>query len=277
MRLMMLLTLFTNDPRLARQADEATIDRIGLDLERIGKHQRQKALKTWISDHEISDLPLIKEQLRGAKLIVRTNPIHAGLKGEIDRLVELGAQVLMLPYFHSEAEAAQFIEFVDGRAQVCLLVETAASAMRLAKILGLEGVHDIHIGLNDLHLSLGLSSHFELLQTSFMRHLTERLQESGRLFGFGGIARLGDGSLPVPADLIYAQYAYHGAHAALISRVFTASQNDPVNMQNEVANARRRIEYWFTRTPQELSQAHKKLSDLVDRRFRSGRTKQTAA
>ncbi len=52
-----ILTLFTNDVELARRADEAGINRIGLDLERIGKAERQQHLKTWISDHEEHELP----------------------------------------------------------------------------------------------------------------------------------------------------------------------------------------------------------------------------
>ena len=55
-----------------------------------------------------------------------------------------------------------------------------------------------------------------------MQHLTAELQETEHLFGFGGIGRLDDESLPVPADLVYAQYAFHGARSALVSRVFTA-------------------------------------------------------
>lgn len=87
--------------------------------------------------------------------------------------MDLGAGALMLPYFHSVEEIVRFIECVAGRVDVSLLVETAAAAVRLPRIARLAGVHDIHIGLNDLHHLLGLSSHFELLQSRFMRHLTD--------------------------------------------------------------------------------------------------------
>ena len=262
----MLLTLFTNSPELAEEADEAAIDRIGLDLEHIGKHDRQKGLSTWISDHQLSDLPDIKKRLKNAQLFVRTNPMHAGIKDEIDRLIDLGAQALMLPYFHSAEDAERFIECVAGRVDVSLLVETAASAVRLPRIARLAGVHDIHIGLNDLHHSLGLSSHFELLQSRFMQHLTDELRETEYLFGFGGIGRLDDESLPVPADLVYAQYAYHGARSALVSRVFTARRAPDSNLKAEVLWARKRLEYWFQCDPETLAHAHQQLCRLLEPR-----------
>jgi hypothetical protein len=35
------LTLLANDPHLAEQSDQAGIDRIGIDVERVGKQERQ--------------------------------------------------------------------------------------------------------------------------------------------------------------------------------------------------------------------------------------------
>lgn len=259
----MLLTLFTNDAELARQADMAGVDRIGVDLESIGKKARQGHLNTWISDHTIGDIPAVKSALQHAKLFARTNPVHKDLKQEIDALIDYGVEVLMLPYFHTIEEASEFIRLVDGRAEVSLLVETAAAALRLPELIKLEGIHDIHIGLNDLHLSLKLSSHFELLQSAFMKHLTDQLHEAGILFGFGGIARYHDDTLPIPSDLVYAQYAYHKAHAALVSRVFTSTATAPLDLTDEVAKARERIDFWFSCSEETLSLQHEKLTEIV--------------
>jgi hypothetical protein len=259
----MLLTLFTNDLKLAKQADLAGINCIGLDLEYIGKRERQGHLKSWISDHQLSDLSQIREQLTNAQLFVRTNPIHPGLKREIDVLIESGVDRLMLPFFISVADAAKFIEFVAGRAEISLLVETATAAVRLSQILKLDGIHDIHIGLNDLHLSLGLNSHFELLQSEFMKMLTKQLRDAGILFGFGGIGRYQDSRLPIPSDLVYAQYAYHGARSALVSRVFTSTDGSDLNLTEEVKIARDRLNYWFSCDAQTLENAHEQLTTLI--------------
>src|SRR6188768_424899 len=114
------LTLFTNDIELARRADEAGINRIGLDLEMLGKAVRQQHLNTWISDHEENQLPALRQVLKKSKLFVRTNPPHPRLEEEIDRFVEAGAEVIMLPMFRTTEDAANFIEYIDGRAEVSL-------------------------------------------------------------------------------------------------------------------------------------------------------------
>ena len=174
-----ILTLFTNDAELARRADEAGINRIGLDLEKIGKAERQPYLNTWISDHEEHQLPALRQTLKSSKLFARTNPIHSGSRAEIDRLIQGGVEVLMLPMFKTTQEAGKFIEFIAGRAEVSLLLETAAAAARIQEIVKLQGIDEIHIGLNDLYLSLGLKSHFELLGSRLMDFLSEVVVEAG--------------------------------------------------------------------------------------------------
>ena len=99
-----------------------------------------------------------------------------------------------------------------------------------------------------------------------MQHLTAELQETEHLFGFGGIGRLDDESLPVPADLVYAQYAFHGARSALVSRVFTARRAPDSNLKEEVLRARKRLKYWFQRAPETLASAHQQLCRLLEPR-----------
>jgi hypothetical protein len=119
------LTLWTDDPALARLADSAGVDRIGLDLEVYGKAERQpKTLKTWISPHSEDKLPALREAMGTAKLFCRINPINPGTADEIERLIErFGVQVLMLPMFTTPREVERFVELVDGRATTVLLLE----------------------------------------------------------------------------------------------------------------------------------------------------------
>ena len=166
-------TLFTNEPELAKVADVAGINRIGLDLEKLGKDRRQDVRKAWVSDHQVAELAAIRGALTNAELFARTNPVHEGLADEIDFLIESGVQVLMLPMFRTRQEAAAFIDMVNGRAKVSLLVETGAAAMRLHEIVKLDGVDEIHIGLNDMHLDLSLANHFEVLTSGFVDMLAD--------------------------------------------------------------------------------------------------------
>lgn len=249
------LTLFTNDPELARRADLAGIDRIGLDLEKIGKSGRQDARRCWISDHEEHEIHAVRRSLSRSRLFARTNPIHPGSGAEIARLIDAGVGVLMLPMFTTVAEAARFIELVDRRATVSLLLETAAAAARVDDLVALEGVDEIHVGLNDLHLSLGLGSHFELLTSSLMDGLSRAVRDAGIPFGFGGVGRFGDDNLAIPADLLYAQFARLGADRALVSRVFVSPDYRKLDLPAEVAQLRARLDHWFGGSPEALAEA----------------------
>lgn len=257
------LTLFTNDIELARRADAAGINRIGLDLEMLGKAERQQHLNTWISDHKEEQLSVLRQILKKAKLFVRTNPPHPDLRKEIDRYIEAGVEVLMLPMFHSAEEAADFIGYIDGRAEVSLLIETAAAAVRIDNIVKLKGIDEIHIGLNDLHLDLGLKSHFELLHYQFMNTLSDIVHSAGIPFGFGGVGRVKDDRLPIPSDLIYAQYLRLKADRALVSRVFTSPDYTRLDLTREVADFRSRMDEWHERPQQDLMEAWSKLWEVT--------------
>ncbi len=231
-------TLFTNDPELAKRADEAGIERIGPDLEIVGKHQRQGHLDSRISSHSIEDFIRVRAVLKNASAFVRVNPIHPHSRQEISALLDHGAEVIMLPMFHTVDEAKTFIELVDGRAKVILLVETAAAALRLKQILDLPGIDEIHFGLNDLQLSFGVDSRLEILQSDLMLSMCETAKMKGVPYGIGGIATVGDENLPIHSDLFYQAYARLGAHGSIISRAFlTRCQN----MEFEINRSRERL------------------------------------
>lgn len=256
------LTLFTRDPELALAADRAGVDRIGVDIERLGKNARQSHLSTWISDHQELDLVPLRKQLVRARLFARCNPLHAGSSAEIDRLLDLGVQVIMLPFFHEAGEAEQFIRLVDGRATPVLLLETAAAASSVADICRVGGVEEIHIGLNDLYLSLGWKSHFEVLVSDLLERLSAAILESGLRLGVGGLGRAGDNSLPVPADLVYAQYPRLGASAALISRVFFRPSTDVLDMGREIARLRANLDHMHAWPRSRIQAAREQLAAL---------------
>jgi 2-keto-3-deoxy-L-rhamnonate aldolase RhmA len=214
------LTLFTNDPVLASVADRAGVDRVGVDLERIGKTARQGHLATWISDHDEDDLAAIRPVLGHARLFARCNPVHRGSEAEIDRLIASGVQVIMLPFFKTVSEAERFVRLVDGRAQPVLLVETAEAAAATADLCRIPGVTELHVGLNDMRLSLGWPSHFHVLVSDLLEEICGTVLNAGLRLGVGGVGRAGDNGLPIPADLVSAQLVRLGATASLVSRSF---------------------------------------------------------
>lgn len=237
------LTLFTNDPELAARADAAGVDRIGPDLEIIGKHMRQGHLNSRISAHAIEDLAAIRPRLRHTQLFVRINPIHPGSADEIERVIGEGVQIVMLPMFTTPEEAAEFVRLVAGRARTVLLLETAQAAARIDDILALGGFDEVHIGLNDLYLSSGMRNQFEVLCSDILESVCAKLRADGVRFGLAGLGRAGDSSLPVPSELIYPQYPRLGATGALLSRVFFAGDG-PLDLAREVARARARLDHF---------------------------------
>ena len=215
---MLKLMYITNDPAVAKIADETGVDRIWIDLEVNGKEERQKNLDTVKSKHEITDIGKVKKVLNKAELIVRVNPIYENSKNEIDSVIEQGADIIMLPYFKTVDEVKQFLNIVNKRCKTMLLLETPEAAEVVDNILKLKGIDEIHIGLNDLHLGYKKDFMFELLIDGTVEKLCGKFKNVGIPYGFGGIARVGEGMLP--AENIIIEHYRLGSTIAILSRSF---------------------------------------------------------
>ena len=212
------LILITNDPELASYAEEAGIDDIMVDLEVLGKESRQSGLNTVISNHTFGDIAQLRAVLKKSKLLVRVNPIHEKSGNEIDETIKRGADILMLPMFTMVEEVRSFIEMVGSRALVYLLLETPQALVRIDDILELEGIDGLHIGLNDLHLAMGLDFMFELLSGGIIEYLARKISGRNIKFGFGGISRLGKGLLN--SRLILSEHCRLKSRIVILSRDF---------------------------------------------------------
>lgn len=240
------------------RAHAAGVDRVGIDLDTRGKAERQRGLGTWISPHRPDDLPALAGS--GARLFARVNPPHGGTRREVERVLELGAEVVMLPMVASAHEAERFAALVDGRATVVLLVERHEALTALGEMVGVAGVDEVHIGINDLALSLRLRNRWDVLAGDIPLRAGSVVREAGLRFGLGGIGRAGDASLPVPSDLVYAEYARTGATAALLARSFGTDDLGP-----RVRGARAALARWHTVPAQALDEAHAELARCAAR------------
>lgn len=70
------LMYITNKPEVAQIAEASGVDRIFIDMEYIGKSERQKNLNTVQNHHTVEDVACIHEAIETAELLVRVNPIH---------------------------------------------------------------------------------------------------------------------------------------------------------------------------------------------------------
>lgn len=209
----------TNNPEIAKIAEKYSVDRIWVDLEQIGKRERQGGMNTVQSTHSIQDVQVIRNSIEGkSDLQVRINPMHENSKCEIDKVIEYGADIIMLPFFTTVEEVKQFINLVDRRARTCLLLETIGAEQNLDSILEISGIDEIHIGLNDLHLQYHLNFMFELLSNGKVEEICNKIKAKGIPYGFGGIAKLDEGMLP--ARHIIAEHYRLGSSMAILSRSF---------------------------------------------------------
>jgi 2-keto-3-deoxy-L-rhamnonate aldolase RhmA len=212
------LMYITNDVNIAKIAEDSGVDLVFIDLEINGKEKRQGHLDTVISHHNIDDVKKIKEVLTKSELLVRVNPIYEGSKEEINKVINDGADIVMLPYFMDKDEVKIFVDYVNDRAKVCLLLETPEAVDNIDSILTVQGIDYIHIGLNDLHLGYEMKFMFELLADGTVEMLCKRIKEKDIPYGFGGIAQLGQGILP--AENILAEHYRLGSSMAILSRSF---------------------------------------------------------
>ncbi|WP_262711723.1 HpcH/HpaI aldolase/citrate lyase family protein [Bacteroides ovatus] len=214
----------TKRPEIACIAEEAGVDWIFVDMEFIGKGCRQGGLDTVQNHHTVEDVVNIKTAVKKAKVLVRINPIHEKLadypssEEEIEAVVNAGADIIMLPFFKKVAEVQRFLNVVDGRAKTCLLVETPEAALLIDEILELKGIDMVHLGLNDLHLALGMKFMFELLADGTVDRLSSRIKAKGIPFGFGGIATLTGGAMP--GCMVLKEHYRLGSSMVIVSRSF---------------------------------------------------------
>ena len=235
---MLNLMYVTKRPEIAQIAEAAGIDWIFVDMEFIGKDVRQGGLDTVQNHHTIEDVANIKKSVNKAKVLVRVNPIHDAREGyfssedEIEATIKAGADIIMLPFFKTVEEVSKFLEYVNGRVKTCLLVETPEAALLLDKILELKGIDMIHLGLNDLHLALGMKFMFEPLADGTVDRLSAKIKAKGIPFGFGGIAKLNGGILP--GSFVLKEHYRLGSSMVIVSRSFC--NTDKVTDLDEVRN-----------------------------------------
>lgn len=265
---MLKLFYITKDPAVARIAQAAGVDRIFVDMEYIGKAQRQGGMDTVQNHHTVEDVARLRPVLDQAELLVRVNPVHPGSKDEIDRVIAAGADVIMLPMWQSVEEVQQFIRWVDGRAKTLLLLENQAAVDCLDRVAAMPGVDEIHIGLNDLSISQGKKFLFQPLADGTVDAVCAKIKAAGIPFGFGGFGRLGGGTLP--AAYIVAEHYRLGSSMSILSRAFcnTAQITDLKEIKRIFTSGvaeLRQYEAQLSRAEDDFfALQHKKLQDCVE-------------
>mgnify|MGYP004503712617 FL=1 len=216
---MLKLMYITNDPAVAKIAAEAGVDRIFIDMEVLGKAERQGGRDTVQSHHVLEDIAKVRAAIgSSAEIMARVNPLNPNSQTEIDASIENGADVIMLPMWRTADDLRQFVSMVDGRAKVMPLLETDTAADNLPVAVKVSGIDQMHIGLNDLHLCYHQKFMFQLLADGTVDRLCTKLRGANIPYGFGGVGRPGSGTLP--AEYIIGEHYRLGSQYVILSRSF---------------------------------------------------------
>ena len=157
-----------------------------------------------------------------------------------------------------------------GRARVCLLLETAPAVARVDQIARVPGVDEIHVGLNDLHISLGLDFMFELVAGGIVEHVRDRVAAASPAirFGFGGGARISAVHPVTPSDIL-GEHVRLGSRMIILSRTFLEGAETledlpaGVTLAGEVAQVREALMAAVARTPDEVEATRRRVQEAT--------------
>jgi hypothetical protein len=124
----------------------------------------------------------------------------------------------MLPMFTTAEEVAALDRLVAGRAGIVPLIETPEAVAIADELTAIEGVSELFVGLNDLHLALKQAFMFEPVAEGLVDRIADIAKRAGMPFGFGGIARMHEGNLP--GRLVLTEHLRIGSGAVILSRTF---------------------------------------------------------
>ena len=209
------LFLFTTDVGMARAAQDAGAASVIADWERYGKADRQSGYDTEIN----ADTPSHVRALAGALRIpvtVRVDSLRGEAETDIERALDAGAEILMLPMAESAGDVERFLSLVRGRARTLIQVETAALAERVDTITGL-GWDYAYVGLNDLMIS----RRDTWLWTPLVDGTLDRIYDAlaGRAVGFGGVTIVSGGH-PLPFSDLLSEMARLSCRLSFMRRTF---------------------------------------------------------
>lgn len=261
------LMLITSKPDLALFAEESGVDRIFVDLEVLGKEERQKNLNLPMNKHTFADIRKVKNVLKKADVMARINPPNKQTPTEVSQCIDAGADCIMLPYFNRCEEVEAFLKAVNGQCKTNLLLETAAAVARAETILSLP-IDEVHFGLNDLKLTFNLDFLYEPVSGGLVDFLCAIAKKNNISYGFGGVGSINKKSDVAPT-LILKEHARLKSERVILSRAFTGNNQDlndikkHLNLADEVSLIREHFQKALARPPEEVAADQKHFNTKV--------------
>lgn len=211
----MKLFLFTTNSELAICAQRGNVYSIIIDWESKGKNARQRGHDLEINIDTSVDLLRIREKT-SLPITVRINALDKDSGLEINKAINLGASIIMLPMAKSGLEVEKFLTLVNGRAKTLVQIETMELATDIQALCKLSWDY-AYIGLNDLMLSRKGTYIWEALEDGVVEDICRLLK--GRVYGFGGVTVV-DGGVPLKCRLLMHEYIRLGCEISFLRRTF---------------------------------------------------------
>ncbi len=249
--------LIVKDSGIARHAYLSGVNRLMVDLEYMGKKERQKDLKTaHFGGASWESLTSVREAVPAAQIIVRLNPYGEHSASEVEKAIDLGADYLMLPMFHDADTVHRFLAIVGGKVPVIPLLETSGALSHISALSNLSGLDHIYIGFNDLHLSLNQRFLFEPLAYGVIDTLAGVCKHNHIAFGMGGIGKIMANNTDITLDpyLVLSEHVRLGSSWVILSQAFCGG------VQTSLEELKIKVD--LPREIQNLKQAYSQLTAL---------------
>lgn len=253
------LFLFTSSPALACTAEEAGVDSVIVDWERLGKQQRQAGHDFEINHDSEEDARRLANQLE-IPVTVRVNPLGPHTEEEIEKALDAGAQILMLPQSTHPSDVARFLDLVGDRARTLIQIETQQLVDRC------EGLRELawdyaHVGLNDLRISRNGSWLWEPLYDGTVEDVCRTLSE--RAVGFGGGTIIGGGE-PIPFLHLLREMARLDCGMCILRRTFKSDLQGR-DMRAEIEAFHAKLDAVRAREESAVRADHEALQEVLTR------------
>jgi hypothetical protein len=167
---------------------------------------------------------------------------------------------LMLPMFSGPGQVRDFAAIVGGRVPFTTLLETSGALDTLPQWVTTPGLQEVYVGLNDLHLSLGLPFMFQPLALGMLDSVSAATHAAKLRFGFGGIARLDEGLLP--GRDVLAEHLRLRSQAVILSRTFHRDDGD-IAFERQVAALRDAEEQLASRSPTQVEADRQRIAQAI--------------
>ena len=209
------LVIFENDPQIMQKYHNHGINHCLIDMEVMGKDLRQLGFDTDINPGTYHDLASIAALPRVTSWC-RLNQLGSWSEEECEKAIAAGAQILILPMIRQRREVEEFLELINGRTKICIMLETERAVELAEEVHGLPFEY-AYFGLHDYNIATGNRFIFKPLLDGTIEKVRRILKDYK--FGFAGLTDIAKGA-PIPAIQILKELARLKANFVFLRRSF---------------------------------------------------------